>query len=80
MARTESPAATWLDEHGDVLYRFALARVGDFETAADLVQDTLLEAIRCFDAYTGRSASAHLAHWNPEAQSHRHAQASLPRA
>jgi DNA-directed RNA polymerase specialized sigma24 family protein len=28
---------TWVDQHGDALYRFALARVSDPELVADLV-------------------------------------------
>ncbi|PYK81851.1 MAG: hypothetical protein DME41_11275, partial [Verrucomicrobia bacterium] len=31
--------ATWVDEHGDVLYRYALARVRKPDVAQDLVQE-----------------------------------------
>jgi RNA polymerase sigma-70 factor (ECF subfamily) len=35
---------TWLKQHGDYLYRFALARVRRTDAAEDLVQETLLAA------------------------------------
>ena len=41
---TISDPATWLDRHGDSLYRFALLRVRNPSTAEDLVQETLLAA------------------------------------
>jgi RNA polymerase sigma-70 factor (TIGR02943 family) len=47
---------TWVDQHGDSLYRFALSRVQDPETAADLVQETFLAALRIREAYAGRSS------------------------
>jgi len=34
----------WLEEHGDVLYRYALGRTGRRDVAQDLVQETLLAA------------------------------------
>ena len=36
----------WLEEHGDVLYRYALARVRNNATAEDLVQETLAKALK----------------------------------
>lgn len=45
----------WLDEHGDILYRFALARVRNPQTAEDLVQDTYLAAMKGADTFSGRS-------------------------
>ncbi len=45
----------WLDDHGDYLYRFALARVGDHTAAEDLVQETLLAALRSADRFGGRA-------------------------
>jgi RNA polymerase sigma-70 factor (ECF subfamily) len=47
---------TWLDEHGDVLYRYALARVRKPEVAQDLVQETLLAAMRSHEKFTGQSS------------------------
>jgi RNA polymerase sigma-70 factor (ECF subfamily) len=51
-----SDPAGWVDAHGDALYRFALMRVRDPATAEDLVQDTLLAALRARDSYTGAAA------------------------
>ena len=48
--------AAWLDQHGDALYRFALARVRDPALAEDLVQETLLAALRARDSYAGAAA------------------------
>ncbi len=45
----------WLSEHGDCLYRTALLRVRNPETAADLVQDTLLAALRTVEKFRGGS-------------------------
>lgn len=39
-------ANDWLYEHGDYLYRFALARLRDPHQAEDAVQETLLAAIK----------------------------------
>lgn len=46
----------WLDEHGDVLFRFAMARVRDRETAEDLVQETFVAALRTKVTYAGRAS------------------------
>ena len=46
----------WVDEHGDCLYRYALARVRTPETAEDLVQDTLLVAVRTQERFAGRAS------------------------
>jgi len=48
---TAGDASTWLDEHGDVLYRYARSRVGHRELAEDLVQDTLLAALQSRDRF-----------------------------
>ncbi|HCU53962.1 MAG TPA: RNA polymerase subunit sigma [Gammaproteobacteria bacterium] len=47
---------TWLDQHGDALYRFALVRVRDSAVAEDLVQDTLLAALRAHERFAGQSS------------------------
>jgi RNA polymerase sigma-70 factor (ECF subfamily) len=41
-----SDALRWLEDHGDLLFRFAARRVRDRTVAEDLVQDTLLAAIQ----------------------------------
>jgi RNA polymerase sigma-70 factor (ECF subfamily) len=50
---TTLDATAWLERHGDVLYRFALARVGDETQAEDLVQETLLAALQARARYAG---------------------------
>jgi len=45
----------WVDEHGDCLYRYALLRVRKPEVAEDLVQETLLVAVRTHEKFAGRS-------------------------
>jgi len=47
---------TWVEQHGDSLFRFAVLRVQDPETASDLVQETFLAALRLRDTYAGRSS------------------------
>jgi RNA polymerase sigma-70 factor (ECF subfamily) len=47
--------ATWLDAHGDLLFRFAMARVRTREVAEDLVQDTFLAAVKAHDTFRGGS-------------------------
>lgn len=43
----------WLDEHGDALFAFALARVNEPSAAEDLVQETLLAGFEAFDDFQG---------------------------
>ncbi len=46
---------TWVDQYGDYLYRFALARIQDQTAAEDLVQETLLAALRGRKSFKGHS-------------------------
>jgi RNA polymerase sigma-70 factor, ECF subfamily len=46
----------WVDEHGDVLYRYAVVRVRKPEIAQDLVQETLLAAMRSYAKFAGQSS------------------------
>jgi RNA polymerase sigma-70 factor (ECF subfamily) len=48
--------STWIDEHGDALFRFAFIRVRDETLAEDLVQDTLLSAIQCAEKFVAVSS------------------------
>jgi RNA polymerase sigma-70 factor (ECF subfamily) len=45
----------WVEEYGDELYGFALARVRDLSTAKDLVQETFLAGLRSMSSFAGRS-------------------------
>ena len=45
----------WANEYGDMLFRFALVRVGDENIAADVVQNTLLAAVTARDSFQGKS-------------------------
>lgn len=47
---------TWVDQYGDYLYRFALARIKDQSVAEDLVQETFLAALHGRKNFKGRSA------------------------
>jgi RNA polymerase sigma-70 factor (ECF subfamily) len=55
-AQALSDPKTWLDTHGDSLYRFALLRVRDRAVAEDLVQETLLSALRARDRFAGAAS------------------------
>jgi RNA polymerase sigma-70 factor (TIGR02943 family) len=48
--------ASWIDAHGDCLYRFAFMRLRDASLAEDVVQETLLSAIQAVTSYTGKAA------------------------
>lgn len=45
----------WVDAHGDVLFRYALARVANAEVAEELVQETFLAALSAQQGFGGRS-------------------------
>jgi RNA polymerase sigma-70 factor, ECF subfamily len=46
----------WVEEHGDELFGFAMARVRDRSAAQDLVQETFLAALRAITSFAGRSS------------------------
>jgi len=54
-ARAADPVK-WLDAHGDALYAYCLLRVRERATAEDLVQDTLLAALKAADSFRGESS------------------------
>jgi RNA polymerase sigma-70 factor (ECF subfamily) len=47
---------TWVDQHGDYLYGYALSRMKDPTIAEDLVQETLLAALNDQKSFEGRSS------------------------
>ncbi len=47
---------SWVEEYGDLLYRFALSRVYNETLAEDLVQSTYLAAIKGFKNFSGDSS------------------------
>jgi RNA polymerase sigma-70 factor (TIGR02943 family) len=49
-------ATRWVNDYGDMLYRFALPRVNNREVAKDLVQDTFLAAWRNHDQFKGEAS------------------------
>jgi RNA polymerase sigma-70 factor (ECF subfamily) len=46
----------WVDEHGDYLFKYAMARLRDPAVAEDLVQETFLAALKGSTRFAGRSA------------------------
>lgn len=47
--------STWLDRYGSTLFRYAMVYVRDATAAEDLVQETLLAAIKAIDSFAHRS-------------------------
>ncbi len=54
---TLTPADQWLTLYGDVLYRYALSRVMKSSVAEDLVQETLLAALKARKNYAGAAST-----------------------
>jgi RNA polymerase sigma-70 factor (ECF subfamily) len=50
-----SDPKTWVEAHGNYLFRYALIRVRNETVAEDLVQDTLLAAFQGRDRFSGES-------------------------
>ena len=48
--------ASWVDRHGDFLFRYALRRVHQAELAEDLVQEAFLGALQSRDRFAGGSS------------------------
>ncbi|HEV3340853.1 MAG TPA: sigma-70 family RNA polymerase sigma factor [Pirellulales bacterium] len=48
-------ASEWLNDYGDSLYRYALARLGRSHDAEEVVQETLLAALKARGQFEGRS-------------------------
>lgn len=45
----------WVDRYGDYLYRYALVRIGDATAAEDVVQETLMAALKAVHGFQHRS-------------------------
>jgi RNA polymerase sigma-70 factor (ECF subfamily) len=56
LVKHEDSPETWLEKYGDYLYRFALLRVNSRPVAEDLVQETLIAAIKGWEDFEGRSS------------------------
>ena len=52
----ESHGEKWLAKYGDSLFRYALLRVRESGVAEDLVQETLLAALKARDRFPGQAA------------------------
>lgn len=63
----DEPPENWLNDYGDILYRFALTRVRSEATAEDLVQETLLAGFLAYDKFFGKLYGENLASRNFEA-------------
>jgi len=50
------PQTHWVEDYSDVLFKFACLRVGDRETAKDLVQETFLSALQNVESFRGESS------------------------
>lgn len=56
MTHRLSKPEQWLDLYGDILYRYGYARLRNPDAAEDLVQETLLAALRARDRYAGQAS------------------------
>ena len=46
----------WVDEHGDYLFRYALSRLRDCESAEEAVQETFVAGLSALAQYSGKGA------------------------
>lgn len=51
-----SDPATWVEEHGDALYRYALLRVRDADLAEELVQECFVAALDARARFAGEAS------------------------
>lgn len=51
-----SDPATWVDAHGDRLFRYALSRLRDERAAEDLLQETFVTALKAREKFRGDSS------------------------
>ncbi len=55
-AGTISDPATWVAQHGDALFRYALMKMRDPSQAEDMVQETFLAALKARHNFSGQSS------------------------
>lgn len=53
---SQTPPELWVQRYGNYLYRYALSRLSDSETAQDLVQEALVAAVAAYRSFEGRSS------------------------
>lgn len=46
----------WVDRHGDTLYRYAMSRLRNPDSAEDVVQETFVSALQALDQYSGQGS------------------------
>jgi RNA polymerase sigma-70 factor (ECF subfamily) len=51
-----SDAQTWVDAHGDYLFRYAMMRLRNKDLAENMVQETFLAALKGKASFSGRSS------------------------
>jgi RNA polymerase sigma-70 factor (ECF subfamily) len=52
-AKNNLQSETWVENYSNLLFKYAVARIGDLESAEDLVQDTFLSALKSQDTFRG---------------------------
>lgn len=55
-AHHQPDPTSWVDEHGDYLFHYAVVRLRDNDAAEDVVHETLLSAIESLASYHGEAA------------------------
>lgn len=56
VSSTEPNPALWVDQHGDVLFGYALLRVRDAQVAEELVQEAFLAALKARERFAGQAS------------------------
>ncbi|MCA9136446.1 MAG: sigma-70 family RNA polymerase sigma factor [Planctomycetales bacterium] len=56
LSNSQDESCEWVDQYGDAMYRYTLARTGDRGVAEELVQETFLAAIAGKSGFKGESS------------------------
>jgi RNA polymerase sigma-70 factor (TIGR02943 family) len=58
MSQTEAKekVTSWVTEHSDYLFGYAMKRIGHEEIAKDLIQNTYIAALKSYERFEGRSS------------------------